>query len=72
MYGDCTTYAPIDIVNKGFKAAKEATLADMRRWFLVSGYGPNRADYWVNQFVCLGLIEKTERGTYTIAAEYAA
>ena len=72
MFGDCTTYAPIDIVNKGFKATKTATLADMRRWFLVSGYGPKRADYWVNQFVGLGLIEKTTDGCYKIAEEYAA
>lgn len=72
MFGDCTTYAPIDILNKGFKAVKEATLADMRRWFLVSGYGPKRADYWVNQFVSLGLIEKNKDGLFTIAAEYAA
>ena len=72
MFGDCTTYAPIDIVNKGFKANKEASLADMRRWFLVNGYGPKRADYWVNQFVSLGLIEKNAEGRYQIAAEYAA
>lgn len=59
-------------MNKGFKANKEATAADIRRWFLVNGYGPKRADYWLNQFVILGLIEKNERGAFTIAAEYAA
>lgn len=72
VYGDCTTYAPIDILNKGFAANKTATLADMRRWFLVGGYGPKRADYWINQFQILGLIEKNRDGVYKIAKEYAA
>lgn len=72
MFGDCTTYAPIDIVNKGFRAVDSATLADIRRWFLVGGYGPDRADYWVNQFLGLGLIEKNGDGRYKIAEEYAA
>ena len=59
-------------MNKGVRAVDSATLADMRRWFLVGGYGPDRADYWINQFLTLGMIEKNHEGRYKIAEEYAA
>ena len=72
MYGDCTTYAPIDIVNKGFKTCDTASHADLCRWFIVNGYGKERAEHWIKEFLLLGLLEKNGAGWYRIAEEYAA
>lgn len=72
MYGDCTTYAPIDIMNKGFRTCDTASHADLCRWFIVNGYGKERAEHWIKEFLSLGLLEKNGAGWYRIAEEYAA
>jgi hypothetical protein len=43
----------------------------MVRWFIAEGYGANRANHWINEFIRYGLIEKSGDLTYRVASTFA-
>ena len=65
------TLPPIQVFDKGFRINPKPCMADMVRWFIAEGYGSNRANHWINEFIRYGLIEKRDDLTYRVASTFA-
>ena len=62
----------MEVVSRIFKANPAPCHNDIVRGFLANGYGVKRAEYWIKQFVRLGIICLSADNKYRIPKEYAA